>query len=306
MKFAETPPKLNRRDFLRVAAATAVAPRTLLGAETEERNVIEGFGVGLPHQWAEDVGDLGYYARALAALDGADWWLNWFYYDVTDPALAAVETPPRIRMKYAMCIDEHANPAMLKSRETVGPWLIGNEQARKDQADIAPDKAAEFSRFWADMAMGAWAAPGELLGVPETYQWLDGFFAARGEIGAYAHAHCFPHTVAQLRGLVDDFKRRMKNYGYDRPLILSEVCSSDPSLSMQMAIMDEVRHMIADGSLIAAAHYSSRDPFRYFSAADLLDANGALTQLGKYYVEGSESVSQPELEVQAWLPTVAG
>ncbi len=270
--------------------------------------MITGFGVGLPHQWAEDVGDLGYYARALAALggsEGPEWWLNWYYYDLADPALAAAEVPPRIRMKYAMCLDEHANPAMLKSREVVTPWLVGNEQARSDQANIAPDKAAEFSRFWADMAVGAWAAPGELLGVPETYAWLDCFFAARGEIGAYANAHCFPHTVDQLRGLVDDFKLRMARYGYDRPLLLSEVCSSDASLRGQMEIMDEVPRMIADGSIIGAAWYGSRDPFGKFSGADLLDADGKLTELGEHYRQiVAEPEPQPPGEHMVFLPGV--
>jgi hypothetical protein len=138
-----------------------------------------GFGVGIPHQLSAD--DPGYYARAVAILKPA-WAYDWKWSHAGEPGY--------VPLKWAMRIDQAANEAMLASRKTLTPWLVGNEQQEKrKQANCTPQQAAEFSRFWADMAQGAWGGCGELLGLPETYDWLNAYLLAGGAVGAYWHVH---------------------------------------------------------------------------------------------------------------------
>jgi hypothetical protein len=96
----------------------------------------------------------------------------------------------------------------------------------------------------------------------------------------------------------------MSRHKVKRPIIVSECACWLPHLPDQMAIMDRVMVALEQGSIEAAAWYSSHDPFGPLRGADLLDAHGNLTLLGEHYRQLMDGERTPDLKPQVSLPVV--
>lgn len=272
--------------------------------------MITGFGVGLPHQnydpsSGKPLAEISY-AQTLELLGRPPIWHNWRFDLPTPTGLLDPATPTLagwIRTKFDPLLDDAANRAAILSRSSVGPWILGNEPGRDPKlggSQATPAQAAEFSRFWADMAEGPYALPGILLGLSESYDWLAAFLQAKGEIGPYIHAHLYAWTAHHFNETLSHFSQLLAQLKIPRPIILTEIGSWDPSLPTCQSIMEAAWLALEYHNIMAGFWYASHDPFGSLAHNDLI-AGSHLSPLGQFF---RQLQSRPPLHT-IYLPVIS-
>lgn len=263
-----------------------------------------GMGCGIPHQL--ESASLGYIERTLGIL-----WPPNFYtwkYNHLD-----IIYPFYLPMVFDMRVNDAANRAMQLSHYGPRLWLLGNEPERKDQSNIPPEEAAQFSHVWADTAGGEWAAPGVLLGSPDAYTWYDTYLQTGGLVGICHHVHIYALTPEHFDNQLRDFEQWMRDKRIERPILVTECASWSPHLSDQIKVMDRVWETVQRESIISAMWYSSHTyPGGPLGFANLLTDDGtAVTQLGAHYMSLKGTPlpppePPPDMDKKIHLPIVMG
>ena len=250
-------------------------------------------GCCLPHQNAEAAP--AWYGRALELLQPASWY-NWKFDQTAEPHY--------VPMLFALRNDAYMVDAIRVARGNKRRmWLLGNEPERKDQSDTPANEAADAVALWKRRTDNPIAAPG-ILWDAWGQRWLEDYLSADGPIPDYFAIHIYAHTAGQWLVLWEEWREWMSWNNLELPTIVSECASWSDGIEDQKAVIDVARQTLRTDSILHSAyffsaHYGSYKPF--WKHSDLLTADGALTELGRYFVAGGVD---PAAEHTVYLPTI--
>ncbi len=242
-----------------------------------------GFGVGIPHQRAQD--DPSWYDTALAQVS-PPWWYDWTY--------SQIDRPDYVPMLWRCDVEgvARALPIIMKNR--VRLWLLGNEPERTDQSNTAPEVFAEAVKELNRQTHGTTIALPGILWDRYGYgkAWLSEYIDRGGPIPDAWHVHLYVWTADEWRRTVPEMLAFLKGIA-DIPVIISECASWHPKTTL--SVLEAIKETVRVGDAQAAAYFSA-----YYDAwpePSLLTAAGELTELGTQYTKERHEVFLPQVTV---------
>ena len=234
-------------------------------------------------------------AADLAAISpGATWWYSWTLQP--DPELASATGAEFVPMIW----DDHFSVDDAVQQIPPGArYLLGfNEPNFQGQANLTAQQAAQLwpqleqiaQRRGLKLVSPAVNYCGGACNETDPFAYLDAFFAAcQGCQVDYVAAHWYACTGDALTGYLSKLK------AYGRPIWLTEFACGDtpstPTAELQQSYLREAVPILeADPQVFRYAWFSGRTT--ELSNADLLGADGQLTELGAAYV-GLQSGCSP-------------
>lgn len=188
-------------------------------------------------------------------------------------------------------------------------WLVGNEPnigaTRTEPAD-----AAIFASGWVTQTDTTWACCGTLQHYEHGYllDWLDDYLVAGGPIPDAWHIHIYFVDVAGWDATLAQFREWMAAHDVVRPVIISETAQTNGDA---MPLLRHVAKAVCDGKVQAAYWWIGDEDAYDFAPTSQLTIDGALTELGKVFVESQtclpveptadDVVEQPQ-PWRVWLP----
>lgn len=175
-------------------------------------------------------------------------------------------------------------------------WFLGNEPERAEQSDTSPADFADAMRTWRALVGGPWAGPGILWGDPGRV-WLDAYLRLGGPIPDVWAIHIYGSL--DIAGWLDQYNHALgwlSSRNLHQPVWVTETNGSG-ALMRYLAWRDN----------LVAYWYCAHDPFGDNRAADLHDAQGQLTHLGRVFagLQGAAAAGS-DVRPRAYMPIVRG
>jgi putative glycosyl hydrolase len=237
-----------------------------------------GFGVGIPWQMAET--DETYYDRALTSLRPR-WWYNWKFDQIGKPGYIPMFWRPELTdMK------TWDKAVALANEHPEVPWLLYNEPERY-ASTANPKEAAIIMKEWVKVTTNTFSIAGLLTSVDDV-SWLRTYLNAGGPIPDAWHFHIYGYSrpIDWLRALGGHtFLDWYQRYGAKRPVAITETnANTVSSIKVQGQIMlDIILILKLFPFVLGVGWYAAYDVFDLWPWANLLDADGNVTELGAFY-----------------------
>lgn len=179
-------------------------------------------------------------------------------------------------------------------------WLLGNEP-NIGSTFTKSSAAAEFTRGWVAQTDTAWACCGTLQHYEHGYllAWLDGYLAAGGAIPDVWHIHIYFVDNAGWDATLAQFRAWMTANDVVRPVIISETAQTNGDAE---PLLRHVAKAVCDGRVQAVYWYIGDRDFHSFAPSSQLTIDGAITNLGKTFVESRVCPAGESGEFLMWLP----
>lgn len=190
-------------------------------------------------------------------------------------------------------------------------WLVGSEP-NIGATFIEPSDAAIFTSGWVTQTNTAWACCGTLQHWqhPSLLDWLDDYLATGIAPPAAWHIHIYFVDNAGWDATLAQFKAWMVANNVVRPVIVSETAQTNGNAE---PLLRHVAKAVCDGDVQAIYWYIGDKDAYDFAPSSQLTADGAITELGKLFVElqacppieptVDDVVAQPVEPGRVWLPT---
>lgn len=235
-----------------------------------------GFGVGIPHQRAEN--DSDWYDLVLRKLN-PPWFYNWKY-DLLGKYNNYVPMIWR-------CNTEWINRAIpIVKSHPKQLYLLGNEPEPEQpgQSNTTPEDFIAGVRMWRKQVGYPFAAPGICWG-EYGRRWLDRYLELGGPLPDVWHFHIYAYSMESVGAAILDMKRLYPS----RPIIISECAGAVKSVDK--VVMDGIRLACTREDIQAGAWFSAY--YETWEEPSLLTKDGELTELGIKYISGLEEVYLP-------------
>lgn len=242
-----------------------------------------GWGVGIERQRFNTRERV---QKALAALgNGFDWWYDWLH---NSPA---ADDPRYIPMSYGHRVWDRPEDVERFRNKLV---LFMNEPETPEVPSLTPQQAAQFTRrqlqaFWRYDISFTWAAPNSNVNL-ENIGWVYAYAEELRKVGIeappYWGFHLYtPQTVAEWNHLLHNLWTFWRQYGADRPVVITEVAVGT-HLEAAPTIMALARELLEDERVLGVCWFSAGADWLWPGAqlVDTSDEEFRLTPLGRLFV----------------------
>jgi len=270
---------MHRRKVLQTTAATATTvwlpwtpqPNSETGSiQPPLPSAPMGLGVGAPWQVPLRLD------HALAMLKPA-WWYDWRFEQIGSPGYVPMIWGPGTWDRHNTVLRS------LFARRPEQFWLLWNEPERSDQADMAPQLAADATRMIAQHGI-EYAAPGVAL-TREGYLWLDDYLRHDGPVPDCWHVHIYHCTEPdQWDSAWTAWVDWMHHHGVVRPTIVSETNAWTDGVEGQQRMVGHVAQKMDDDPLLLAIAWFAHQWHDWINGEpNLLNDDGNLTSVGEAF-----------------------
>jgi len=229
-----------------------------------------GLGASIGHQRGDVAAD-----AMLEALQPSVW-MDWVYNPLR------MSDDRYLPMAYSMRL-ANAQQYIDAAADMPGRfWLLGSEP-NLAVTHIDPAEAAQFAQRWQAEVDGDWACCGTVQWAG-WQQWMDAYLANDGPIPAAWQIHIFDRFAYPP---VAEFRAWMQAHDVVRPILVTETACPWCDVAVNMALMDGMAQLVADGTVQAAVWYSA-DPYGDYHGlwpdTGLFANGGELTALGAHWL----------------------
>lgn len=224
-------------------------------------NVPNGIGVGVPHQYQDQVN---------LELLGNPIFYNWIWDRIGEEGYT-----PMIWNTYLYYTNQEELDFLMQNKSIF--WLILNEPEKSYQANEPPSDVATMLSI---IPTSNYACCGVSI-TRKGIEWLDEFITYE-TIPPVWHIHIYTTDEFLVMQQLNNFKDWMQENNVSRPIIISEI-NAYTNAGEQDTMLEFLPELLSDPDIVAiywfSAYYESDFPY-----ANLYDENGFLTELGQLFL----------------------